>query len=69
MIRLLESIEKRFDMIMNTQEFLTQEEYDFCFGWDKSIRLDTSYVGDSYEIGVYLNLRLYSEHDHEKREW
>jgi hypothetical protein len=26
-----------------------------------------SYVGDSY--GDYLNLNLYSEHDHEKREY
>ena len=55
---------KRFETIMNTQEYLTKEEYDFCFAWDKDIREDTSYIGDSN--GAYLNLRLYSEHDHEK---
>ena len=55
----------RFEKIMNTKEYLTKEEYDFCFAYDKDIREDTSYVGDSY--GDYLNLRLYSEHDHEKR--
>ena len=55
----------RFEEIMNTKEYLTKEEYDFCFAYDKDIREDTSYVGDSY--GAYLNLRLYSEHDHEKR--
>ena len=55
----------RFEEIMNTKEYLTKEEYDFCFAYDKDIREDTSYVGDSY--GDYLNLRLYSEHDHEKR--
>ena len=48
---------------MNTKEILTKEEYDFCFTYDKDIREDTSYLGD----GEYLNLRVYSEHDHEKR--
>jgi len=55
----------RFEEIMNTKEYLTKEEYDFCFSYDKDIREDTSYIGDSN--GDYLNLRLYSEHDHEKR--
>ena len=55
----------RFEEIMNTKEYLTKEEYDFCFSYDKDIREDMSYIGDSN--GDYLNLRLYSEHDHEKR--
>jgi len=55
----------RFEEIMNTKEYLTKEEYDFCFSYDKDIREDISYIGDSN--GDYLNLRLYSEHDHEKR--
>ena len=54
---------KRFESIMNTKEYLSQEEYDFCFGWDKSIRIDTSYIGEDSSYGAYLNLRLYSEHD------
>jgi len=53
----------RFEEIMNTKTYLTKEEYDFCFAYDKDIREDTSYLGD----GEYLNLRVYSEHDHEKR--
>ena len=57
----------KFEEIMNTKEYLTKEEYDFCFSYDKDIREDTSYIGDSN--GEYLNLRLYSEHDHEKREY
>ena len=57
----------RFEEIMNTKEYLTKEEYDFCFAYDKDIREDMSYIGDSN--GDYLNLRLYSEHDHEKREY
>lgn len=55
----------RFEEIMNTKTYLTKEEYDFCFSYDKDIREDMSYIGDSN--GDYLNLRLYSEHDHEKR--
>jgi hypothetical protein len=58
---------KRFEEIMNTKLYLTKEEYNFCFTYDKDIREDTSYIGDSN--GDYLNLRLYSEHDHEKREY
>ncbi|MDA9982889.1 hypothetical protein N9H39_09200 [Gammaproteobacteria bacterium] len=57
----------RFEEIMNTKEYLTKEEYDFCFSYDKDIREDMSYIGDSN--GDYLNLRLYSEHDHEKRQY
>jgi hypothetical protein len=56
----------RFESIMNTQEYLTQEEYDFCFGWDKDVRNHTSYIGRySSDSNVYLNLRVYTEHDHE----
>ena len=57
----------KFEEIMNTKLYLTKEEYNFCFTYDKDIREDTSYIGDSN--GDYLNLRLYSEHDHEKREY
>jgi hypothetical protein len=55
----------RFEEIMNTKEILTQEEYDFCFGYDKDIRKETSSIGG----GRYLNLNVYTEHDHEKREY
>tara|TARA_R110002124_G_scaffold61188_6_gene167800 strand:- start:558 stop:881 length:324 start_codon:yes stop_codon:yes gene_type:complete len=57
---------RRFEGIMNTQEYLTQEEYDFCFAYDKSVREDTTFIGLS-EGNTYLNLNVYSEHDHEKR--
>jgi hypothetical protein len=55
--------------IMNTKEYLTKEEYDFCFTYTDDVRLDTSYIGDYSKYGDYLNLRLYSEHDHEKRQY
>ena len=41
----------------------TLEKLENVFIYDKDIREDTSYIGD----GRYLNLRVYSEHDHEKR--
>ena len=59
----------RFEEIMNTKEYLTKEEYDFCFSYDKDIIEDMSYIGDFSKLGDYLNLRLYSEHDHEKRQY
>ena len=49
---------------MNTKEYLTKEEYDFCFSYDKDIREDMDYIGDYSKLGDYLNLRLYSVHEH-----
>ena len=57
---------QRFESIMNTKRYLTQEEYDFCFSYDKDIRENTTFIGLS-EGNTYLNLNVYSEHDHEKR--
>ena len=54
----------RFEEIMNTKTYLTKEEYDFCFAYDKDIREDTSYIGDYSKLGDYLNLRVYSEQEH-----
>jgi len=51
--------------IMNTKEYLTKEEYDFCFANTDDVRIDTSYIGDYSKYGDYLNLRLYSEHEHD----
>ena len=58
----------KFEEIMNTKEYRTKEEYDFCFSYDKDIRENTTFVGLS-EGNTYLNLNVYSEHDHEKREY
>lgn len=53
--------------IMNTKLYLTKEEYDFCFENTDDVNIDTSYIGPDSKYGDYLNLRLYSEHDQEKR--
>jgi hypothetical protein len=60
----------RFEEIMNTKTYLTKEEYDFCFSYDKDIREDMSYIGDYSKLGDYLNLRVYTEylhHEHVQR--
>lgn len=59
----------RFEEIMNTKEYLSQEEYDFCFSYDKGIRDDVSYIGSYSSRGAYLNLRVYSEYDCDKRQY
>ena len=55
--------------IMNTKEYLTKKEYDFCFAHTDDVRLDTSYIGDYSKYGDYLNLRLYSEHEHHEAQY
>jgi len=53
---------KQYQEIMNTKEYLTQEEYDFCFNWDhEETRTSTSKLSE----GRYLNLNVYSEAEKE----
>ena len=54
----------KFEEIMNTKEYISKEEYDFCFAYDKDIREDMFYIGDYSKLGDYLNLRVYSEQAH-----
>ena len=58
--------------IMNTKEYLSKEEYEFCFAHTEDVRLDTTYIGSYSKLGDYLNLRLYSENGYEtqsEEEW
>jgi hypothetical protein len=54
-----------FEMLVNTKEYVTKDEYNFIVAYDKTEKNNFSYV-NSY-LGDYLNLNVYSEHDHEKR--
>ena len=54
---------ERFEMLINTKDVLTQEEADFILSWDPTEHENIIYVRDD----VFLNLNIYSEHDHEKR--
>ncbi len=57
-------VQNQFNKLVNTKEYLTQEEFDFCFDWDKTIKEDMFYIGDYSKLGDYLNLRVYSEQEH-----
>jgi hypothetical protein len=54
----------KFQEIMNTKDYISKEEYNFCFAYDKSIKDDTFYIGDYSKLGDYLNLRVYTEYLH-----
>jgi hypothetical protein len=56
----------KFQEIMNTKDYISKEEYNFCFAYDKSIKDDTFYIGDYSKLGDYLNLRVYTEYLHHK---
>jgi len=48
--------------LVNTKEYVTKDEFNFIVGWDVTEKNNFAYV-DSY-LGDYLNLNLYSEHEH-----
>ena len=51
-----------FEMLVNTKEYVTKDEFNFIVGWDETERNNFSYIDSSSE--AYLNLNLYSEHEH-----
>ena len=55
-----------FEMLVNTKEYVTKDEYNFIINYDKTEKNNFSYV-DSY-LGDYLNFNVYSEHGHDKRQ-
>ena len=56
-----------FEMLVNTKEYVTKDEYEFIIAYDPTEKNNFSYV-NSY-LGDYLNFNVYSEHDHEKRQY
>ena len=59
----------KFQMLVNTKEYVTKEEYEFIINYDKTEKGNFFYIGDYSKYGDYLNLNVYSEHDHEKRQY
>jgi hypothetical protein len=57
---------KQYQEIMNTKNYLTQEEYDFCFYWDHQ---ETCALIFKLSEGKYLNLNVYSEVDHDDKQY
>jgi len=56
-----------FGMLVNTKEYVTKDEYKFIVKWDTTEKNNFVWV-DNY-LGDYLNLNVYSEHDHEKHQY
>jgi hypothetical protein len=57
-----------FEMLVNTKEYVTKNEFNFIVAYDATEKTNFFYVG-VYKYGDYLNLNVYSEHDHEKRQY
>ena len=55
----------RYQMLINTKEILTQEEYEFCKEWDAEETW--KYLNDIGERG-WLNINVYPEHEHEEHQ-
>ena len=59
----------KFQMLVNTKEYVTKEEYEFIIAYDKTEKGNFFYIGDYSKYGDYLNLNVYSEYDHEKHQY
>ena len=57
-----------FEMLVNTKEYVTKDEYEFIIAYDPTEKNNFSYVGDYSKMGDYLNFNVYSEYDHDKRQ-
>jgi hypothetical protein len=57
-----------FEMLVNTKEYVTKDEYNFIINYDKTEKNNFSYVGDYSKMGDYLNFNVYSEYDNDKRQ-
>ena len=52
-----------YQMLINTKEILTQEEYELCKKWDAEEAW--KYLNNIGE-GRWLNINVYSEHEHDE---
>ena len=61
----------KFQMLVNTKEYVTKKEYEFIIAYDPTEKGNFFYIDDHYnpQCGNYLNLNVYSEYDHEKRQY
>jgi hypothetical protein len=50
----------KFQMLVNTKEYVTKEEYEFIIAYDETEKDNFFYIGDYSKYGDYLNLNVYS---------
>lgn len=59
-----------YQMLINTKQYLTMEEYELCKKWNAEEAKDVLfYIGSYSKLGAYLNLNVYSEYEHEKQQY
>jgi hypothetical protein len=61
----------RYEMLINTKEILTQDEYEFCKAWDAAEAWKyLNNIGPDYNTGEqrWLNINVYSEHEHDEHQ-
>lgn len=56
---------ERFEQLVNTKEVLTKEEVDFIISWSPDEHENMFYLNEN----EFLNLNIYSEHDHDLKEF
>ena len=56
---------ERFEQLVNTKEVLTKAEVDFIISWSPDEHENMFYLNDN----EFLNLNVYSEHDHDLKEF
>ena len=56
---------ERFEMLVNTKMILTKEEVDFVISWDPTEKENMFYLNEN----EFLNLNIYGEYDHEKKQF
>jgi len=60
----------RFQTLLNTKEYLTKEEYDFCVAYDSSIKGDLFVNDISTDVNAYaINLNVYSEAEYHEEQF
>ena len=57
-----------FEMLVNTKEYVTKDEYEFIIAYDPTEKPNFYYVGDYSELVDYLNFNVYNEYDHDKHQ-
>lgn len=57
---------QRYQKLINTKEVLTQEEYEFCKEWDAE---EAKNLFHNTWNNTYLNLNVYSEVEHQERQF
>lgn len=67
---------KEYQRLINTVEILTQAEYELCKAWDSEEAFKyLNNIGPAWKDGGFngkdrwLNINVYSEYEHEKRQF